>query len=171
MGWKAVTAIMRILPPGERNREDAGFSLLELIVVLILIGAAAAMVAPSFTGSIKNLELETSARDLITQMRHARSEAIGRQKVYRVVLDRDGENAFYYLANDFGEEISRVPLASEIRWGIEEQELPLVVSFYPNGRSSGTRFSVRNRQKEMWIELNRITGFAKVVPDGERSGR
>jgi general secretion pathway protein H len=162
---------MRTLPPGRKNRGHAGFSLLELIVVLILIGAAAALVAPSFTGSIKNLELETSARDLITSMKHARSEAIGGQKVFRVVLDGRGEGYSYYLANDFGEELSRVRLPSEIRWGMEEQELPLVVSFYPNGRSSGASFSVKNRQKEMWIDLDRITGFARVVPDKERSRR
>jgi general secretion pathway protein H len=162
---------MRTLPPGRKSRGNAGFSLLELIVVLILIGAAAAMVAPSFTGSIKSIELETSARDVITLMKHARSEAIGGQKVFRVVLQGEGEKYYYYLANDFGEEISRVPLPSEIRWGAEEQEFPLVVSFYPNGRSSGARFSVRNRQREIFIDLDRITGFAKVVPDAERSGR
>jgi prepilin-type N-terminal cleavage/methylation domain-containing protein len=72
----------------------AGFTLLELIVVLFILALAAALVAPIFTRSFGQLRLKAAARDLAALCRFARTQAIANQVVLEVVLDR-GANAYW----------------------------------------------------------------------------
>ena len=142
-----------------------GFSLFELIVVLVLISLAAALVMPSFSRGLKGLELETTGRDLITRMKHARSQAIAKQKVFRIILFQDENGPQHYIfADEFEQEIRRVSLPKGVSIQLEEQEFPLKISFYPNGRSSGATFVLRNEQgRRMPIWVDPITGFGKVI--------
>lgn len=152
MGWKGARGIMPTLRRGE------GFSLLEIIVVLVLMGVAAAVIMPSFTRGLKGLELETSGRDLITHLKQARSEAIGKQKVFRVIVNEQS----YVLANEFGETIRQFNLPEGISLEAEV-ELPLVISFYASGRSNGGVLALVNETgKRMWIRVDPITGFGRA---------
>ncbi len=158
--------------PGEATR-SAGFSLLELIVVLLLLGLASVLVAPSFTGGLSGLQLETSTRDVITLMRHARSEAIAKQHVFRVVLgEEDPLSVKYFLTNDFGEPIKERELPKGFQFQVaDDVRLPLTVSFYPNGRSSGAAFGIKNKQgKATAIAVDTITGFAKLEKRSKTEG-
>jgi len=72
----------------------AGFTLLELIVVLFILALAAALVAPVFTRSFGQLRLKAATRDLAALCRFARTQAIANQVVLEVVLDRRA-NAYW----------------------------------------------------------------------------
>lgn len=156
-----------------KGTRSAGFSLLELIVVLLLLGLASVLVAPSFTRGLSGIQLETSTRDVITLMRHARSEAIARQQVFRVVLgEEDPLSVKYFLTNDFGETIRERELPKGFQFQVaDDLRLPLTVSFYPNGRSSGAAFGIKNKRgKSTDVVVDTITGFAKLErrPRSER---
>ncbi len=58
-----------------RNR---GFTLVEMIVVLSIIGIAVVIAIPSFVGFIQNNRLATTANDFVSALNLARSEAITR---------------------------------------------------------------------------------------------
>lgn len=162
MVLRAVKKRMPISLPGSRD----GFTLLELIVILVLLGAAAAVVVPSFTGGILGLQLETASRDLVTRMRQARVEAVARQAVFRVVLGTEAsQGSSYTVVDEYGREIESYELPKGISL-IAEEELPLTISFYPNGRSSGGGFSLRrDGGKELAILVDPITGIGKVLKD------
>jgi len=153
---------MRTSRPGSRR----GFTLLELIVVLVLLGAVAAVVMTSFSGVMLGLQLETASRDLVTRMRQARVDAVARQAAFRVVLAAEPSQGFsYMLADEYGRKIRSYELPKGISI-IAEEELPLTISFYPNGRSSGGRFGLkREGGRELRIDVDPITGFGKVVKD------
>ena len=145
---------------------SSGFTLLELIVVLILMAAFAAVILPSFTSGLQGLELETSSRDLVTRMRRARSDAIGTQKVLRIILYQPAQAPPYYvLTNDYEEEIGRYPFAGGTLIEIPpSQSFPMKVSFYPNGRSSGGNFLIANKQgKKLYVMVDPITGIGRVA--------
>ena len=77
--------------PETRNpkpRHQAGFTLLELIVVLFILILGAALIAPRFGRSFGQLQLRAAARDLAALCRFARTQAISHQGVLEVVLDR-----------------------------------------------------------------------------------
>ena len=86
--------------PHPAPRTSFGFTLLELIVVLFILGLATALVAPAFTRSFGRLQLTAAARDLAALCRYARTQAITSQTVLEVVLDRQA-NAYWLRGPDW----------------------------------------------------------------------
>lgn len=163
---------MRMSFPG---RGDRGFSLIEIIVVLVLLAAAALLVAPSFTRGLASLELRTATRDMITRMKQFRTKAIALQEVQRVFIGRDDNDMpFYAWANEYEEVQNTYPLPEETEIILEDGlELPLRISFYPNGRSSGAFFALRTGpNRQYMISVDPVTGFGRVVkPDEDPPGQ
>lgn len=154
-----------------KRRQDSqnGFSLLEIVVVLLLLGLAAYLIAPSFTTGLRGLEARTAARDLLNRLKQARTRAISTQTVSRMLLGHDERGqAFYALANEYEEVLKTFPLPEGTRFVTEDQELPLVISFYPSGRSSGGLFALeRDERRRFVIEVDSVTGLGRLVPEDE----
>jgi type IV fimbrial biogenesis protein FimT len=72
-----------------RNRYQ-GFSLIELLVVLMIIGVIASIGMPSFNSAIRSSNLTTMINELITDLNVAKSEAIKRNQ--NVVVRKNGAN-------------------------------------------------------------------------------
>lgn len=159
-----------IVPMSPRGRR--GFTLLELLVVLILLGAAAAVVIPSFTGSFGGIQLDTAARDLVTRMKQARGAAVSRQRVHRIFLlppQGPDEPFAYVLTDEYEQPIKHYSPPKGVSY-FEELSEPLVFSFYPNGRSSGGRLGLKNEAgRKILIEVSPITGFGKVQRSSNES--
>ena len=161
--------MMRMSTPGSDLPSKRGFSLFELLIVLILVALAAGVVMPSFSRGLRGLELETAGRDLITRMKQVRSGAIARQEVSRIILvsSQDGPD-YYVLANEFEQEQNRFLLPDRVSIQVQEEQFegPLArINFYPNGRSSGGSFYLQNETREIEIWVEPITGFARVLKE------
>jgi general secretion pathway protein H len=68
-------------------RGSKGFSLLELIVVLLIIGLIMSLVTPRLVGSLTKLNLKTSAQKISASLRYARSQAVSGQTIYYAGFD------------------------------------------------------------------------------------
>ena len=158
-----------------KPNHQTGFTLVELIVLLVIMGLATMLILPSFTSGLQGLELEAACRDLATHMKRARFEAIGRHTVRRIIImTRDDTGAgFYVLANEFGEQIGSVDLPDGIvPQTVDNRPLPWRVHFYSNGRSSGGAIGLVNRQeKRLYVTADPVTGLAKVSPALVSQGR
>jgi len=66
-----------------------GFTLLELLVVLVIISIAAAFVGPQVAGSMSTLTLKTAAKKVASSLRYARSQATSEGRPYFVLFDTD----------------------------------------------------------------------------------
>ena len=51
--------------PCDSGRHEEGFSLFELIVVLVLLALVAAVILPSFTNGMEGIRLNAAARDMV----------------------------------------------------------------------------------------------------------
>ncbi len=71
---------------GMKNRNDTGFTLVELLVVVALMAAIGTMAIPSLS-SVFKLSLGSTTRELATTVRHAYNAALMTKKVHRLVFD------------------------------------------------------------------------------------
>jgi len=66
-----------------------GFTLLELLIVLVIISIMAAFVGPRVAGSMSTLTLKTAAKKVASSLRYARSQATSESRPYFVLFDAD----------------------------------------------------------------------------------
>lgn len=67
-----------------RTRENAGFSLIEMMGVIVVLGLMATMVAVSWQSVLPRAELNQAVRELSSQLYSVRSDAIARKACFEV---------------------------------------------------------------------------------------
>lgn len=155
-----------------------GYSLLELIVVLILISLSAALVTPSLSRFSRTIELKAAAKKVSGILRYGRSEAIHKGMVYQVIFNpelREVKVQSIDLDEEKKEgdkkEVSRKTYS--FPQGIEMKEVNLIspqypsdlptVEFYPNGGSNGGSFLLNSKEiKGYKIKVDFLTGVVKI---------
>lgn len=73
-------------------RRAEGFSLIELVIVIALLGIALSIAAPSFREYIENLNLRSAAREIASDIFVTRERAISENRKYRIRFDRDAKS-------------------------------------------------------------------------------
>lgn len=68
----------RIRQHGHRNRSTAGFTVIELMVVITIVGVLAALAIPAFDDMIQNNRRTTTVNELLSNLMLARAEAAKR---------------------------------------------------------------------------------------------
>ena len=71
-------------------REKQGFTLIELIVVLVIMGIIAGVAVPRFTGSLDSIRFRKTMNELVYFLREARIQAMSTAKAITVVFDLRG---------------------------------------------------------------------------------
>jgi len=71
------------------RRNHRGFTLLELIIVLIIISLVSAFVVPKLTGPLSNLDLKTAGKNISSSLRYIRSHAAAEKTTYVALFDFD----------------------------------------------------------------------------------
>ena len=64
-----------------------GFSLVEVMIVIALIGIVATIAVPNFQNYIRNRNLKTAAQEISSEFFVTRERALAESKRYRIVFD------------------------------------------------------------------------------------
>ena len=83
---KAAKAKMKTYPTGNSNR-PAGFTLLELVVVMLILTAMLGLVLPAASSVFMRNDLKMSSRRLAGAVAYARSQAMLEGRVQELTLD------------------------------------------------------------------------------------
>lgn len=89
--------IMKITD-NRKGRPACGFTMLEMMIIVVIIGIVAALAAPSFLASGPRIKARTEARNVLNFIRLARSNAISNGSQYGVYVDT--ANKKYLLFKD-----------------------------------------------------------------------
>jgi general secretion pathway protein H len=160
--------------------KDRGFSLLELIVVLVLIGLATSLVVPSLSRVSKTIELQAAAKKVSGILRYYRSEAVNKGLVYQVLFDSESREVKVQSIDVSGEkeedekkEGTSPKKMYVLPSGIQMKEIDFpspgypsdlpAIEFYPNGTSSGGTILLDSQSHKGYrIQINLFTGGVKV---------
>ncbi|KAA2284984.1 type II secretion system protein XpsH [Arenimonas fontis] len=138
-------------------RQARGYSLLELLLVVVLIAALATLAAMAIGQALPGQQLRGTARDLAADLRYTRARAIasGREQVFVMDLDRRTWTAA-------GEREGAWPDALRVLATTAREEQPAqgraAVRFFPDGSATGGRFLIGYQQAGWRVDVAWLTG-------------
>jgi prepilin-type N-terminal cleavage/methylation domain-containing protein len=169
-----------------------GFSLIELVLVLALIGIITALVAPRLVNTFTSARLKTSAQKTVAIIHYTRNQAVFKKKPLWLICDRkknrltvvdlirEGKatNAGSTAVTDVFVPSTQtysypedVIIEKLLIGGKEISDSQGVVIFYPNGSSSGGGIKLRaNNEQSYFITIDPIMSTAKVLANEKKTG-
>ena len=136
----------------------AGFTMLELLVVIVIIGVLAALSPPIFSSGVTSAQHRAVARAIAQELRFARSEAIANRT--DVGVEFNLANRTYQLPG--GKRRGQWPegVALELTTTVAEtlDEKRASVRFYADGGSTGGRVTLKFKEREFRIDIGWLTG-------------
>jgi general secretion pathway protein H len=141
-----------------------GFTLVELMVVLVIISLMLALVGTSISRSVSGAEMRNAARKVAASLRYTRTKAILSKS--EQVFTIDTETGAYQAADRPLEELpegmnvelntARSELTSETAGGIR---------FFPDGGSTGGNVRLEANGRIYQVNVTWLTGEASVQRD------
>lgn len=150
----------RTSPTGETG-DARGFTLMELLVVLAILGLTMVLAMPTLGRLLPGLELRTEARDVASALREARASAIGRNEEVTIVLDRErgllqvAGKPVVQLSPKIG--VSALETSHSSRAGDNE------IRFFPDGTSTGGRLTLALGERQEHVVVDWLTGAVSIA--------
>ena len=151
MGVRTPVAI-----PGATARQ--GFSLPELLLVLIILSLLMGLAAPLLTHALDGARLKRAQREIVAALRFTRARAINTQRVI-IFSIHTGAGVMR-----MGEEERRLALPDNATLSIQVppserlSEREHAVRFYPDGSATDMMLSFQRGEQVSRIEVDALTG-------------
>lgn len=147
------------------HRHAAGFTLIEILVVLMLVGITLTVVPPLFTGGFGNAKLRNDARGLASSMRHLRAQAIASQTPQALTLDvetrayrMDGREKVIDMDPDTHVEL--ITTQSEmLDDGVGR------IRFFADGGATGGQVILTRNTRRLVLDVDWVTGRVKTYEE------
>ena len=152
-----------------RNRkvnQHRGFTLIELMVVMVIIALIMGLVATSMSRSISSAEARAASRKLVTSLRYTRARAIIEKA--EQVFEVDTENRSYQAP---GREQIDLPEGVEVTITTARSEMTSEaisgIRFFPDGGSTGGHIELTVNDREYRVNVAWLTGETRMEkPEG-----
>lgn len=156
---KGITVILRA------GSDNQGFSLLELILVLLLLGVSSLIVLPTIDNGLRQREVRRSALGFAAAARELRSRALYQGIPQLLVLDVVDHR--YLVAGDREVHLPSAVKFSQVEGGETLEKDVRQFVFFPNGSSVGGKigFSSGRNTTSYSVRLEALSGKVGVIRD------
>ncbi|PIE82795.1 MAG: type II secretion system protein GspH [Candidatus Contendobacter odensis] len=143
-----------------------GFTLLEILVVLVIAILLVNLVPPLLSGLSGSTELRGAARRLAAGLRSARNEAVTRQR--EAVLTLDLEKHHFTVSGD----ARQVTLPDHLTFKFYTAQSEVLdekagsIRFFPDGSSTGGHIIISGAAYGYRINVDWLTGMVAIVDQG-----
>jgi len=142
-----------------RSQRAAGFTLIEILIVLTIVALTAAVAAPNLGAAVGFGQLRGETRAVVSGLREARAQAMTfGQRVDVQLLGTEWR---------VGETIRKIASSVTISMDVPPAGVDpdgSFIRFFSDGRSTGGRVHLRRRGRIKTIQVDWITGHAHQAP-------
>jgi len=173
-----------------KKNNNKGFSLLELLLVIALVGLLSALVVPSVSKSLASVRLKTAAKKTAAIFRYARNQAVFKKKPFWILVDKEVsgvavlDEPFSGGTDDSRDAFASLPSSAKVflypegvlvdNLFVGDQEITdsqSVFIFYPNGSCSGGEIVLQADSSLAYrISLNPVLSTAEIEVNEEETG-
>lgn len=149
------------LPTHMKHSKSRGFTLVELMVVMVIIALVMGLVATSMSRSISGAEARAASRKLVASLRYTRARAIidKQERVFQV----DTDNRSYQAP---GRKLVQLPEGVDVTLTTARSEMTSEavggIRFFPDGGSTGGHIELTVNDREYRVNIAWLTGEAKL---------
>jgi len=147
------------------RRFARGFTLIEMVVVLFIIGLGTALAVPMIEGGIAARETRRAARQIASTMHFCRGEAVALGEPQELVIDAE-KNSIHTTKWGRWAVLTDRAVIDHVRGGIPVEENVTQILFFPNGSTSGAEVVVANRKdrtrNRIAVKLDPLIGTVRV---------
>jgi general secretion pathway protein H len=143
---------------------EAGFTLIEMLVVLTILALTTTMIVPLVSGGSEGSRLQMAASDLASAFRLTRSAAITRNRVMSLTIDVDTRtfSSAVVSQRSFAPDIdAKLTYAAGLGSGSSNGGF----RFFPDGSSTGGDVTLSLRGKQTRLCLDWLTGVVRRDQD------
>ncbi len=143
-----------------------GFTLVELLVVLVLGALLVGLVGPQLSSGVPGSELRAGARDLASALRQVRADAISSGEEQSLLLDVR-ENRFELSGSDRGGNLpADIDLRIDTARGEVVDDHRAGIRFFADGSATGGRIRLNSNGRILVVDVDWLTGRARIeAPD------
>lgn len=149
-------------PGSRRSRVRArGFTLLELVVALMVIGTVAGVLAVSMTGGIAGVQLRAASKELASELRRTRAQAIatGTVQAFEVEPDARTWRGARERTGEFDDDLTIT--FTGVR-EVQAEEGTGRILFFEDGASTGGRIRLQRERAAIDVDVAWLTGEVSV---------
>jgi general secretion pathway protein H len=157
------------MPSAKRQQ---GYSLLEVIVVIVIIGLSYSLLPKMVFSGVSGAELRSNVRAVATGLRLTRDAAINTRR--EAVMTLDLESREFTVQDDA--RIHKLHDKLDVKLYTSQADLITekigTIRFYPDGSSNGGRVTVSAGGRGFEVDVDWLTGRVSIkdVPAGDARG-
>lgn len=138
----------------------AGFTLIEILVVLVILGLAMAVVVPAVSKGIGQ-SLDDNARTVQLALRKARADAVLSQRSTAVLINTSGKSLRSEYDRNSTALSSRLSLRATGALS-ERTDSSTGIRFFPDGSSTGGRVMLSLEASSATVNVDWLTGRVSI---------
>jgi general secretion pathway protein H len=146
-------------------RRTSGFTLLEMMVVLVIVAIGSALVVPMVEGGYEAREVRRAARQIASTMHYCRGEAVALGQPQELVIDAL-ENSIHTTGWGRWAVLTDRAVIEDVHGGQDFGDGVVQILFFPNGSTSGAEVIIAGRrdrrEHRLSIVLDPLLGTVHV---------
>jgi general secretion pathway protein H len=148
-----------------RDRGEAGFTFLEILLVVGIIAVAATLVAPAIDSGMRAREVRSAVRNVAATLKTMQSDAVISGRIQKLTIDPRA-NEIRVEERDASLQLGEATQLTTVRGGEIDPSGVIRVNFYPNGSTSGLDVVIDDRESPgdvgFLINLDPLIGLVTI---------